>query len=77
MEKLPLFAFEKNILYCRPRKHYAGSTTWYKAVPVGKNKLGSMEKDMCLEAGVEQKTNHSLRATGATALFHSRRLYKT
>lgn len=52
------------LLDCRPRKYYAGSSTWYEAVPVGKNKLGSMVKDMCSEAGVELKTNHSLTGRG-------------
>jgi site-specific recombinase XerD len=28
-----------------------------------------MVKDMCSEANIEGKTNHSLRATGATTLF--------
>ena len=70
-QKMPFFAYEKDVLYCRSKKHYAGSSTWYEAVPAGKNKLGSMVKDMCLEAGVDHKTNHSLRATGATTLFHS------
>ena len=30
-----------------------------------------MIKDMCSEAGIGQRTNHSLRATGATALFQA------
>ena len=30
-----------------------------------------MAKDMCIEAGIAVKTNHSLRATGASALFQS------
>ena len=36
-----------------------------------KNKLGSMVKDMCVEYGIELKSNHSLCATGASALFQS------
>ena len=28
-------------------------------------------QEMCEEAGVEKKTNHSLRATGCTALFNA------
>ena len=44
---------------------------WYENAPVGKNKLATFVKEMFLEAGFEEnpKTNHSLRATGATALF--------
>ncbi len=38
---------------------------------MGKHKLGSMVKDMCLKTGVDHKSNHSLRATGGTTLFHS------
>ena len=30
-----------------------------------------MVKKMCIEAGIEKKTNHSLRATGASALFQA------
>ena len=44
---------------------------WYEAIPMGKNKLGSMIKDMCVECGIELETNHSLRATGASVLFQS------
>lgn len=35
-----------------------------------KNTLHSLLSTMCMEAGIEEKkTNHSLRATGATAMF--------
>lgn len=70
-EKLPQFAFDKNVIYCRPKKHYAGASTWYEAIPVGKNKLGSLVKDIFTEAGIEAKSNHSLRATGESTLFHN------
>lgn len=42
---------------------------WYDCVAVGKNKLSTMVKDICNEAGISDKTNHSLRPTGATTLF--------
>ena len=42
---------------------------WFYSVPVGKNTLGGLLADICREAGIEKKTNHSLRATGATAMF--------
>ena len=45
--------------------------TELQCAPLGKNKLGSMVKDMCSESGIELKTNHSLRATGASAMFHN------
>ena len=71
--KLPSHAFEKDILYLRP-KRYVPSTEapWYECAPVGKNVLSTMVKDMCMEAGLsEKKTNHSLRATGTTSLFNA------
>ena len=45
------------------------SDCWYDCVPVGKNKLSTMVRDICTAGGITKKTNHSLRATGATALF--------
>ncbi len=43
---------------------------WFCHVPVGNNTLQSILKKMCLDAGVEgHKTNHSLRATGASELY--------
>ena len=42
---------------------------WFHSLPVGKNTLGGLLADICKEAGIEKKTNHSLRATGATAMF--------
>ena len=45
------------------------SIPWYNCVPVGKSKLSSTVKDICNEAGIADKTKHSLRATGATGLL--------
>ena len=43
---------------------------WFCQMRVGKNTLQSKLKTMCSEAGVEgHKTNHSLRATGATEMY--------
>ena len=70
--KLPEYAFVKDILYLRPRVIVPSSTSepWYDCVSVGCNTLSSMVKEMCAEAGLEdKKTNHSLRATGTTCLF--------
>ena len=42
------------------------------SVPVGKNHLSKMVKDMCSQAKIEgKKTNHSLRASGITTLFQA------
>ena len=35
----------------------------------GRNFLASVVKSVCEQAGIHGKTNHSLRATGATRLF--------
>ncbi len=45
---------------------------WYECTPVGREKLKTYTATMCKEAGIsEKKTNHSLRATGASALFNA------
>ena len=43
---------------------------------IGRNTLGSMVKKMCKAIGVEGKTNHSLRTTGASHLFQRNMLEK-
>ena len=63
--------FARNDPFSQPKAPSDDSSPWYEAVRVGKNKLGSMVKDMCIDAGIPPRTNHSLRATGATALFQS------
>ena len=48
------------------------STPWFYASPVGQHKLGGMVKDnMFTEIGISGKSNHSLRATGASILFQA------
>ena len=42
----------------------------YSVVPIGWNKLDRMVKDIFAEAGMSGKTNHSLRATGATQMYN-------
>ena len=71
LSKLPNFAFDKGIFYCRPKQNCPSQGSWYDAVAVGKNKLSSMLQEICEKAGIEKRSNHSLRATGATALFQS------
>ena len=44
---------------------------WYENAAVGKNNLSTIIKDMCEEAGIRGKTNHSMRASGATAMFQN------
>ncbi len=60
---------EQDVFYVRPLDKFKG-TVWYSSVAVGKNKLSSMVQAICRDAGIKgHKTNHSLRATGATELY--------
>ena len=43
------------------------SEPWYDCIAVGKNTLATMVKRMCQDAGSQEKSKHSLRAT-STAL---------
>ena len=44
---------------------------WYSCQPIGHNTLGSTVKRLCDKAGIGgNRTNHSLRASAATRLFH-------
>ena len=48
------------------------TATWYYPVPVGKNTLSRMVKDMFSEAGLDgNKTNHSLRVAGTSSLYEA------
>ena len=61
-------------IYLRPLSAIpeGDSSPWYTRTPVGRNMLASMLKRMCQRGGIEgHKTNHSLRATGATQLFQA------
>ena len=70
--KLPSQAKEKDAFYLTPNKFTGESKAWYSLVPVGRNRLGFMLKDMCAEAQVAGNfTNHSLRAYGATTLYNA------
>ena len=72
--KLPNEARIKDYFYALPLPTVPSDShkPWFCAVPIGKNFLSTMLKDMCQEAGIEgHKTNHSLRATGASELFEA------
>ena len=59
----PKWRFHVITTLCKP---------WFLVVPIGKHTLAGMMKTMCTEAGLPGSyTNHSLRASGATALFTS------
>ena len=61
------YAFEKDVFIFDLSSE--GWVSLGDCLPVEKNKLSSMVKDICNDAQVSKKTNHSLRATGATSLF--------
>ena len=69
--KIPDQARQLDIFYLRPLGNIPDDPTrpWFAATPVGENKLGAMVKDKFTEVGIVNKTNHSLRATGATNLY--------
>ncbi len=72
ISKLPEVAKQKDLFYVRPlgKKPLDPSKLRYSAVPVGKHSLHNKVKTMCAMAGIRgHKTNHSLRATGATELY--------
>ena len=70
-EKFPPRATELDLFYLRPKKSPRDGV-WYDNVPIGRDKLKTFLEVICREAGIgEKKTNHSLRATGATALFNA------
>ena len=65
-------AKEKDLLYIWPldKKPQDPNLPWYSTVPLGKHTLQQKVKKICADAGVcGNKTNHSLRATGATELY--------
>ena len=71
--RLPKYAFEQDIFYLRPKSSVPTneSEPWYECIAVGKNSLASMVKRMRQDAGIEEKSNHSLRTTGATSMFQA------
>lgn len=61
------------VFYWKPKEKVpsGANAAWFLIQPVGCNTLASMVKSMCSQIGVTSKTNHSLRATGATRLFEA------
>ena len=58
-------------LYLQPKKKFTPNC-WYVDKAVGINKLQSVVRDLCSKAGLPgHYTNHSLRATAATRLYHA------
>ena len=56
--------------YLSPQKKFT-LESWYQDRPAGVNKLRNIIKDICSEAGLPGfYSNHSLRSTAATKLYH-------
>ena len=75
ISKLPPKTLEdpKAVFYWKPKEKVPldANAAWFLIQPVGHNTLASMVKNICSHIGVTGKTNHSLRATGATRLFEA------
>ena len=72
--KLPPVAYEKDWFYMKSLGDDVVSKPgkpWNTAQPCGENKLATMVKSMFAMIGVSGKTNHSLRATGASEMFEA------
>ena len=74
LSKLPRDAIDRYIFYLCPLPAVPAkpAAPWFQSVPIGRNQLATMVPSMCSKAGIAgQKTNHSLRATAATDLYHA------
>ena len=73
LSKLPQGAKAPDTFYLRPVGKIPSNPAvpWYECAPVGKEKLRKFLSTMCKEAGIHGKTNHSLRAKGASAMFNT------
>ena len=62
-----------SVFYWKPKEvvPVCDDAPWFTLQVIGRNNLASMVKKMFQEVGIEGKTNHSLRATGATRLFEA------
>ena len=66
----PAGPIKDDIIYLTPIKN-PKANVWYTSVPVGHNALSPTLRRLCIEAGIQGYiTNHSLRVTAATRLFH-------
>ena len=71
--KLPASAKSKDNFYFTPLTKIPADPKqpWFSSTPIGWNKLDRYVREMCEEAGIQGKSNHSLRVTGATRLYRS------
>ena len=61
-----------SLFYLQPKMGVSVDSPWFKCQVRGRNTLGGLVKSKCEKVGIMGKTNHSLRATGATRLFESK-----
>ena len=67
----PISERKNNSFYLTPLKK-PKNDVWCSNVPVGHSTLGKTVSRLCSMAGIQgHKTNHSLRVTTATRLFHA------
>lgn len=75
LSKIPTEMIEKNErFYLRPMQQVSGydGAPWFYRQNIGQHKVQTMVKSMFKAAEIDGKhTNHSLRATGASALFNA------
>ena len=63
-------SMDHDAFYLTPISEPKGNV-WYKTIPIGINSLRSTVSTLCQKGGIDgYKTNHSLRVTAATRLFH-------
>ena len=70
--KLPKAHNTLDSFYLKPLQQVPKNSDapWFHATPIGQNTLAKFVQMMCEEAGItEKKSNHSLRASRATAMF--------
>ena len=68
LKRLPPGVIQKDLFYCKPLDNFRKDQDrpWYCVQPRGKHVVKSMFSEAKIAGDF---TNHSLRATGATALF--------
>ena len=71
ISRLPPAVKEKDFFYCKPLQKFTKSGPWFSSIPCGKNTLSKMVSVMFREAGLEDKTNHSLRTAGISRLYEA------
>ena len=69
--RLPKCAFENDKFYWQAKQKTPldDGSPWFAASPCGRNNLGGMMKQICGDANISLKTNHTFRATGTPRMF--------